>query len=54
LLLLEKKIKNELQLVQEISVPQEYIEMLCNLEKGTLNYKEPEPTIRLVKKTDET
>lgn len=54
LLLLDKKIKNELQLVQEISVPQEYIEMLCNLEKGTLNYKEPEPTIRLVKKTDET
>lgn len=49
LLLLDKKIKNELQLIQEISVPQEYIEMLCNLEKGTLNYKEPEPVIRLVK-----
>lgn len=50
LMLLENSIKNELQLIQEISVPQEYIEMLCNLEQGTLNYKEPEPTIRLIKK----
>ncbi|MFF3926070.1 XRE family transcriptional regulator [Paenibacillus lactis] len=50
LMLLENNIKNELQLIQEISVPQEYIEMLCNLDQGTLNYKEPEPTIRLIKK----
>lgn len=50
LMLLENKIKNELQLVQEMSVPQEYIEMFCNLDKGTLNFKEPEPTIKLVKK----
>ncbi|WP_134684881.1 XRE family transcriptional regulator [Brevibacillus migulae] len=50
LMLLENKIKNELQLIQEISVPQEYIEMLCNLDQGTLNYKEPEPTIRLIKR----
>ncbi|EFU43416.1 transcription regulator [Paenibacillus vortex V453] len=50
LLLLDNKIKNEMQLIQEISVPQEYIEMLCNLDKGTLNYNEPEPTIRLIKR----
>lgn len=50
LLLLENKIKNEMQLIQEMSVPQEYIEMLCNLDQGTLNYNEPEPTIRLIKR----
>lgn len=50
LMLLENKIKNELQLIQEMSVPQEYIEMLCNLDQGTLNYNEPEPTIRLIKR----
>lgn len=50
MLLLEKGIKNELQLIQETSVPQEYIEMLCSLEAGTLNLKEPEPTIKLIKK----
>lgn len=50
LMLLENDVKNELQLIQEISVPQEYIEMLCNLDKGTLNFKEPEPTIKLVKR----
>lgn len=50
LMLLEHDVKNKLQLIQEIGVPQEYIEMLCNLSKGTLNYNEPEPTIRLVKR----
>jgi Zn-dependent peptidase ImmA (M78 family)/DNA-binding XRE family transcriptional regulator len=50
LMLLENNIKNELQLIQEMAVPQEYIEMLCNLGKGTLNFKEPEPTIKLVKR----
>lgn len=50
LMLLENKVKNELQLIQEMAVPQEYIEMLCNLEKGTLNFKEPEPNIKLLKK----
>lgn len=50
LMLLENDVKNEQQLIQEMSVPQEYIEMLCNLDKGTLNYSEPEPTIRLIKK----
>ncbi|MCM3390260.1 XRE family transcriptional regulator [Ureibacillus chungkukjangi] len=50
LMLLENDVKNEPQLIQEISVPQEYIEMLCNLDKGTLNFKEPEPTIKLVKR----
>ncbi|MEH6986580.1 MULTISPECIES: helix-turn-helix domain-containing protein [Bacillales] len=50
LMLLENNVKNELQLIQEMAVPQEYIEMLCNLNRGTLNFKEPEPTIRLVKK----
>ncbi|WP_047154589.1 helix-turn-helix domain-containing protein [Aneurinibacillus tyrosinisolvens] len=50
LMLLDNNIKNELQVIQEMAVPQEYIEMLCNLEKGTLNFKESEPTIRLVKK----
>lgn len=50
LMLLEHDVKNELQLIQEMGVPQEFIEMLCNLPKGTLNYKEPEPTIRLVKR----
>lgn len=49
LLLLNNKIKNEIQLIQEMSVPQEYIEMLCNLDRGTLNHNEPEPTIRLIK-----
>lgn len=49
MMLLENNVKNELQLIQEIAVPQEYIEMLCNLKPGTLNFKEPEPTIRLVK-----
>ncbi|USK60407.1 XRE family transcriptional regulator [Peribacillus asahii] len=50
IMLLEHDVKNELQLIQEMGVPQEFIEMLCNLPKGTLNYKEPEPTIRLVKR----
>jgi Zn-dependent peptidase ImmA (M78 family)/DNA-binding XRE family transcriptional regulator len=50
LMLLENEVKNELQLIQEISVPQEYIEMFCNLDEGTLNFKEPEPTIKLVKR----
>lgn len=50
LMLLENKVKNELQLIQEMTVPQEYIEMLCNLDKGTLDFKEPEPTIKLVKR----
>lgn len=50
LMLLENDVKNELQLIQEISVPREYIEMLCNLDEGTLNFKEPEPTIKLVKR----
>lgn len=50
LMLLESDVKNEQQIIQEISVPQEYIEMLCNLDKGTLNYNEPEPTIKLIKK----
>ena len=49
-LILENKVKNELQLIQEISVPQEYIEMLCNLDKGRLNYKEPEPMVKLVQR----
>jgi Zn-dependent peptidase ImmA (M78 family)/DNA-binding XRE family transcriptional regulator len=50
LMLLEHDVRNELQLIQEMGVPQEFIEMLCNLPKGTLNYKEPEPTIKLVKR----
>lgn len=50
LMLLENDVKNELQLIQEMSVPQEYIEMLCNLDQGTLNYKEPEPNVRLIKR----
>ena len=50
LMLLENNVKNELQLIQEMAVPQEYVEMLCNLEKGTLNFKEPEPTIKLVQR----
>ncbi len=50
LMLLEKQIKNEMQIIQEMSVPQEYIEMLCNLDQGTLNHNEPEPTIRLIKR----
>lgn len=50
LMLLDNDIKNELQLIQEMSVPQEYIEMLCNLEEGTLKIKESEPMIRLVKR----
>lgn len=49
LMLLDSHVKNELQIIQEMSVPQEFIEMLCNLEKGTLNFKEPEPTIKLMK-----
>lgn len=49
-MLLEHDVKNELQLIQEMGVPQEFIEMLCNLPKGTLNYKEQEPTIKLVKR----
>jgi Zn-dependent peptidase ImmA (M78 family)/DNA-binding XRE family transcriptional regulator len=49
-MLLENNVKNQLQIIQEMAVPQEYIEMLCNLERGTLNYKEPEPTIKLVKR----
>lgn len=50
LMLLENNVKNENQLIQEMAVPQDYIEMLCNLEKGTLNFKESEPTIKLIKK----
>jgi Zn-dependent peptidase ImmA (M78 family)/transcriptional regulator with XRE-family HTH domain len=50
LMLLEHDVKSELQLIQEMGVPQEFIEMLCNLPIGTLNYKEPEPTIKLVKR----
>jgi len=45
-MLLENDVKNQLQLIREMSVPQDYIEMLCNLKKGTLNFKETEPTIK--------
>ncbi|MCM3271137.1 helix-turn-helix domain-containing protein [Paenibacillus elgii] len=47
-MLLENNVKNELQIVQEIGIPQKFIEMLCNLEEGTLIHKEAEPMLRLV------
>ncbi|QQE77757.1 ImmA/IrrE family metallo-endopeptidase [Alicyclobacillus sp. SO9] len=47
LTMLDKNIKNELQLIQEIAVPQDLLEMFCNLDEGRLNYKEPEPMINL-------
>ena len=47
-MLIEKNVKNELQIIHESGVPQEYIEMLCNLDAGALNVKEPEATVRLV------
>ncbi len=46
-LLLENNVKNELQIIHESGVPQEYIEMLCNLDAGTLNVKEPEAAVKL-------
>lgn len=48
-MLIKNQIKNPVQLIQEMSVPREYIEMLCNLDNDTLNYKESEPTIKLLK-----
>ncbi|MDO3679432.1 XRE family transcriptional regulator [Paenibacillus ehimensis] len=47
-MLLTAKIKSELQIIHEMGVPQDYIEMLCSLDEGTLNTKEVEPTIKLV------
>lgn len=47
-LLFENNVKNELQIIHESGVPQEYIEMLCNLDAGTLNVKEPEAAVKLV------
>lgn len=46
-LLLEKKVKNELQIIHESGVPQEYVEMFCNLDPGALNVKDPEATVKL-------
>ncbi|GMX62803.1 XRE family transcriptional regulator [Paenibacillus elgii] len=47
-MLLTAKIKSELQIIHEMGVPQDYIEMLCSLDEGTLNTREVEPTIKLV------
>jgi Zn-dependent peptidase ImmA (M78 family) len=47
-MIIEKNVKNALQIIHESGVPQEYIEMLCNLDDGSLNVKEPEATIKLV------
>lgn len=47
-MLLKNDVKSEQQIVYEIGLPQEYIEMLCNLDPGTLNPKESEPVIRLL------
>ena len=47
-MLLDKNVKNELQIIHESGVPQEYVEMLCNLDAGALNVKDPEATVKLV------
>ncbi|HUC91977.1 MAG TPA: XRE family transcriptional regulator [Paenibacillus sp.] len=46
-MLLDKNVKNELQIIHESGVPQEYAEMLCNLDVGALNVKDPEATVKL-------
>ncbi|MOA54071.1 hypothetical protein D3C78_1776320 [compost metagenome] len=47
-MLLQDNFKNELQIINESGVPQEFIEMLCTMEKGSLKLKEIEPTLRLI------
>ncbi|MDQ0160729.1 helix-turn-helix domain-containing protein [Alkalibacillus salilacus] len=49
-MLLENNVKNELEIIQEIGVPQDQIEMLCHLEQGTLNLSEAEPELNLFEK----
>ena len=48
--LLNSNLKSGPQIVQEIAMPQKYIEMFCNLKAGTLNSRVSEPKIRLIKK----
>jgi len=51
-MLLEHEVKNELEIINEISLPKDLIEMLCDLEEGTLNYSSPKPSLRLLKGKD--
>lgn len=47
LALLESGLKDELQIAFELKLNSNDIEMLCNLESGTLSVKEVEPVIKL-------
>lgn len=46
-LLIANKLKSEIQIIHEVGIAQDFIEMLCGLDKGSLNTKDPEPLIRL-------
>lgn len=48
LLLLDEGIKTGPQVIHETGIPQEFIEMFANLEEGTLNYREEEPSVKLL------
>lgn len=46
--ILKHKVKTPEDIIFDLSLPQDQIEQLCNLEKGTLNRIDAEPTIRLL------
>ncbi|UJF27949.1 ImmA/IrrE family metallo-endopeptidase [Planococcus sp. 107-1] len=46
--ILKHGVKSSEEIILELSLPQDQIEQLCNLEKGTLNRIDTEPTIRLL------
>lgn len=52
LALLNSNKKSGQQIVQEISIPQEYIETFSNLKEGTLNDQEIEAKIKLIKREE--
>ncbi|MEC1178630.1 XRE family transcriptional regulator [Metasolibacillus meyeri] len=46
--ILKHKVKRPEDIILDLSLPQDQIEQLCNLEKGTLNRIDAEPTIKLL------
>ncbi|WP_342404243.1 XRE family transcriptional regulator [Brevibacillus sp. FSL K6-2834] len=46
-MLLESKIKTEMEIVYDVKISANEIERICQLEPGTLNFKENEPVVEL-------
>lgn len=49
-MILEHNVKSGFEVISEIALPQDIIEMLCNLDEGTLSLKDSDLNIRLMNK----